>query len=191
MLDTRHSGSVVLWSAWERAEVDSNHRLVAQVSGGEAGGATAWPETQRQRFGKECVREQDGLCTLATHADLRSHVDGVLQQALLVVTTDWISEAAKPLHCVPSRKRASSTSVMTHVDRAYENLDRLLAHQYAEGMNSELEEQLKQAWARLNELQEAARAEVRQELEASVELPLSELRSLLSQVEDELANNES
>ena len=72
------------------------------------------------------------------------------------------------------------------LDQSYDALDRLIGHQHLHGASPELEQEIAEAWAHLDELQDAARMGVRQQLEASMELSHGRLDELLRKVKDEL-----
>lgn len=65
------------------------------------------------------------------------------------------------------------------LDRAYADLDALLVRRHTQGPAPELGDQIDAAWERLRELQGAARAEIRQQLDDSVELSPSKLKQLI------------
>jgi len=90
--------------------------------------------------------------------------------------------------CVMSlcKSEDPKSPVMEEIDRAYDDLDRLLARQHAQGVSPELEREIDAAWARLDESQAKARIEVQQQLDASVELPTSKLEELVRKVKNEL-----
>lgn len=85
----------------------------------------------------------------------------------------------------PSRNQAESA-----LDSAYEELDALLAERHAHGPNPDVEQRIEMAWARLDALQEAACAEVRGELDASLAIPLDELERMLADVHAQLADDD-
>lgn len=89
-------------------------------------------------------------------------------------------------HLTPEKAPVAETAL----DRAYDELDALLAERHVKGPDPELEKRIEATWTHLDALQEDLCAVVREELNASVQLPPDELARMLVEVQRRLNDEE-
>lgn len=89
-------------------------------------------------------------------------------------------------HATPEEAPIADTTL----DRAYDELDALLAKRHVKGPDPEIEKRIEEAWAHLDALQEDLCAVVHKELDASVQLPPDELERMLVEIRSRLDDEE-